>query len=316
MEKLPFHYILVVHNPKSTNARNTERRIGELRTLSPAIPVEVIETSPKGRVANKRLLAKQAGKLGPHTLLCIAAGDGTINILVEALLQDAAFSAQARKTPVLPLWCGNANDLAHMLNGKSYRTQLGTLLANARAVKVYPLECKLTGPDGTVVTYLAVSYASFGASAVATVALRKAIRKTTALQRVPAALFLQEAAIAGKALLRAPTFMVREGETETPVFERICFNGPRLAKISGVRQPLTEAGFHEATVRKRASEIVTSVYELAHPKHSRKYARVRTEYTILQDTCAQFDGEAFPVAAGTHVVITVAKTPLYALARL
>lgn len=315
MEKFPFTRILVVCNPKSTNAHNTKRRIDELRGLSPAIRVEVIETSPKGRAANKRLLAAQASKLGPQTLLCIAAGDGTINILVEALLQDAAFTAQARKTPVLPLWCGNANDLAHMLNGKSYHTRLGVLLANAQTVKVYPLECRLIGPDGATAVHLAVSYASFGASAVATVALRKSIRRTTALQRVPAALFLQEAAVAGKALLRAPAFMVREGDSEIPVFERICFNGPRLAKIGGVKQSLTEAGFHEATVRKRASEIVTSVYELRHPTRNHKYARARSEYTILEDTCAQFDGEAFPVAAGTQITVTVAKTPLYALAK-
>src|ERR1700754_3107995 len=107
-----FSSILVFMNPKSTHAAAAQRRIAEIERLMPGTPIAVIETSSEGHAGNQKLVQAHAKKLGPDTLLCIAAGDGTISQIIEAILMSKGLSGKARKTVILPLWGGNANDLA------------------------------------------------------------------------------------------------------------------------------------------------------------------------------------------------------------
>ncbi len=311
MTTAAFTCFIVVCNPKSTNARNTERRIAEIRSSSPDAEVIMIETSPKGYAVNKRLLGQYADKLGPHTLVCIAAGDGTINSVIEGLLSDPKLSPAARKTPILPLWCGNANDLAHMLNGKSYQAHIAHLLERGQIVKVYPLACTLTGARSE--TRHAACYTSFGASAYTTQALGRAIRQQTLFHRWPLARFMQELGIVISAMRQAPVFRAAQDGRELTIFECIFFNGPRFAKVVGVRRRLTDRNFHKAIVeRKRFSDVMISIFKLSR-RNSVALTATQAHFTALDDTWAQFDGEAVEIPAGTDVHITVASRPFYAL---
>src|SRR5689334_6949576 len=117
MEQIEFERCIVVRNPASTNSQRCRRWVSELRQAFPKAQITEVTTLPGGRAANQKLLQAHARQLGPRTLLAIAAGDGTVNMVVEMLFDGGRFSAKALKTPILPLWCGNANDLAHMLCG-------------------------------------------------------------------------------------------------------------------------------------------------------------------------------------------------------
>lgn len=309
-----FKRFIVIANPKSTNAQNTARRIEELRALTPSAEVITVETSADGRRANMQLLRRFSGMLGEHTLLCIAAGDGTINSIIEGLLSDPDLSEAARRTPVLPLWCGNANDLAHMLNGKAYKAKISTLVETGKLVKVYPICCTLTTTDGTSERRLAACYTSFGASAFTTKVLAKTVRQPTVFRRWPVARFLQELSIVIGAMRDAPPFQALEDNQEKTIFEYIFFNGPRFAKVEGVKRSLADKSFHKAIVqRKRFSDILSSILKLR-SRNAQAMAATAATFTVLEPTWAQFDGESADISKGTKVEIAVADKPFYALA--
>ncbi|HKR82008.1 MAG TPA: diacylglycerol kinase family protein [Candidatus Saccharimonadales bacterium] len=309
-----FERYIVVSNPKSTNAQNAARRIAELRALAPPAEVIVVETSAEGRLANMRLLRQFADKLGERTLLCIAAGDGTINSIIEGLLSDPELPETARQTPVLPLWCGNANDLAHMLNGRAYKAKLSTLVTTGKLVKIFPICCTLTDKNGKVERRLAACYVSFGASAYTTKVLAKAIRQPTLFHRWPMGRFLQELGIVIGAMRQAPPFAATEDGQQKTIFEYIFFNGPRFAKVEGVKRRLADKSFHRVAVgRKRLSSIAASLFTLTR-RDSSALEATHAAFTTLEPTWAQFDGESADIPEGTLVEITVADKPFIALA--
>jgi len=311
----PFRRFLVVRNPVSTNAHTAVRRIADLERSFPDMECAVIETLPGGREANAALLRPFAKKLGKDTLLCIAGGDGTINMVLETLLNDMKLSEEARRTPILPLWGGNANDLAHMLNGRAKRANLPKLVASDEVVKVFPLVCSMTDTSGNVVVRLAACYASFGASAISTLELSKqTARAHIPLSRIPLLRFMWELLIVIPAMSQSPTFTTSEDGKSRSVYEHVIFNGPRFAKITGVKRKLTDQTFHRVVVeQKRLSDLLTFAGALTRPKQAAKFETTHTEFTVLEGTWAQFDGEAMRVYAGTHITVTVGTVPFYAL---
>lgn len=312
----PFRRFLVVRNPVSTNAAMALKRITALKRAFPGAEHVIVETLPGGRAANKALLEPHADKLGPDTLLCIAGGDGTINMVLESLLGNPKLPARSRETPVLPLWGGNANDLAHMLNGAGRKTDLPGLVRTGNVTKVYPLSCTLTDASGQARTHIAACYISFGASALTAQTLSTTFRARTLLSRMPVLRFIGELFIVVPAMTQAQTFLATEDGRHKTIYEYVFFNGPRFAKINGVKRRLGEQTFHRALVEhKRLSNLLKSAVALMRPAEADKLRAVRTEFTALEATWVQFDGEATRVYAGTHVVVTVADRPFYALSR-
>lgn len=309
-----FTHIVVIRNPISTNGHNAARRTAELRDLFPQTPITMVDTTPDGRTANQRAIRALAPLFGEHTLLCIAGGDGTINMVIEALLTDEHYSEDMRRMPILPLWCGNANDLAHMLNGPSYKAKLATIMQTGHVVAVRPLACTITYPDGTARNHIAACYASFGASAFAAEMLGRAIRRRHRLHAIAPIRFLHELSTVSMALLKAPTFQITESGKTVIVFEYIFFKGPRFAKVSGVKRHLTDNGFHKARVTpKTLWSILSAIAALTRRKSSKRYGATHAAFTITQATRAQFDGETLHLPAGTQIEMTVADKPFHAL---
>jgi diacylglycerol kinase family enzyme len=310
---LPFNRIIIVRNPVSTNSRAAARRISELSQSFPGVEFMTIETVAGGREANARLFRPYAEQLGTKTLLCIAGGDGTINTILEALLNDEKLPDEAHKTPVLPLWGGNANDLAHMLNGKAYRADLPAFVQNGKIIKVFPLTCQMTDTNNNSTIRLAACYASFGASAATTQALSKQTVRAE-LSRFPLLRFIRELLFATRTMTQSPKFAANEAGRDKSIYEYIFFKGPRFAKVSGVRRKLTDKTFHRVVVeRKRLSDIIAFIRSLSDPKRARQFESTHAEFTALEATWAQFDGEPTRVYAGTRVIIDVADRPFYAL---
>jgi diacylglycerol kinase family enzyme len=311
---LAFNRIVVLRNPASTRAVSAQKQIKTLRSLAGDAVFEVIETSAGGREANKVLLRTLGDKLGPHTLLCVAAGDGTINVVIEILLTDPALPDEARRTPVLPLWGGNANDLAHMLNGPAWRTSVKRILGQGSVTQVRPLECHLTYKDGTQKVHLAVCYASFGASAFAAHRLAEPARRHHPLDALPGGRAAKELMTVIRALIDAPQLTVQEGAQTRNMYEHIFLKGSRFAKVQGVSLQLTAPHFYHTVMRiKRARTLFFHIWEMTAPRAVSRVSGDHAEFTPHAELWAQVDGEVFAVPAGTKVTIGLSKRPVYLL---
>ena len=312
--KTPITRIIVLRNPASTHAKLAQKRIARLQVRARVADFEVLQTLPAGREANKALLRGLADKLGPQTLLCIAAGDGTVNMVAETLLNDPSLPDAARQTPLLPLWGGNANDLAHMLNGHGWQASLTHILHAGKPVAVQPLQCSLTLPDRTRRTHFALCYASFGASAFAAHRLSQPGQRHHPLDTVPGGRLVKELGTVIKALFDAPQIAVQEGDQTKKLYEHIFLKGSRFAKVNGVRLRLTDQHFYHTIMRrKRARSLLFHIWELTGPLAVRRVAGDHASFTPQERLWAQVDGEVFAVPAGTKVEITLSERPVVLL---
>lgn len=309
-----FQKIVIIRNPVSSEAHRSRERIKLLRELLPECDVTVIQTSNEGKAANRTLLAENRDLLGPHTLLCIAAGDGTVNLIISALLHDRVFTPDMRRTPILPLWCGNANDLAYMLNGHWSRRRLRSIIRRGEVVPIKPLICTVQDLHSNSEEHTAASYASFGATAYATQELERVIPRGSPTRRFGASRFGQEIFATLRAMAQSPTFTVTEHDRTRIVYERTYLNGSRFAKIFGIPLRLTDEKFHRNTIeRKRPLTLILNILGLLNSREISKRAITHDHFTLHDTVWAQFDGEAVKLMNGTEVDISISKQPFYAL---
>lgn len=299
MKAFPFKQVVVLFNPASTHARQAKRRIEELKQLVPTSRFVLLETSTRGRSANINILLRHEKLLGPDTVLCVAAGDGTVNTAVEALLFHA--SPHARQTVILPLWGGNANDVAHMLNGPAYRTHLRTLFEKGKVVTVRPLSCTFVSRSGSTTTHLAIGYVSFGATALAARGLNGPPHRDSRLHRIPGGRVLQELMTVFQAFVLAPSFRIADDAGQRSIYERMFINGSRMGKIRPLPLKLTDDAHYTTTVsEKRLGAALAKARELLRRPSVEKAADV-TVFRCVEQAWAQFDGEPVKLAAGTTV---------------
>jgi phosphatidylglycerophosphate synthase/diacylglycerol kinase family enzyme len=308
-----FDRYVFIRNPNSTEAHRTNVRLKELRSAQPQADIIILETHPGGRDNNQHLLEHLQGKLGPRTLLCVAAGDGTVNLMLNILMYGSHLSAEARKTPLLPLWCGNANDLAHMLNGHASRMTMKRLLRDSTVVSIHPISCTLTPAGKAPVTHVAACYASFGASAYATEELERTVRKSP-MRRFGGTRFGQEVIAVFRALIEVPTFTISQGSQTKVIFERTYLNGSRFAKVIGSPLLLTDKAFHMAMIEhKHFVAVLLHVLGLAEGREGARITMVYDQFTLKEKVWAQFDGEAIQVPSDTEVEMSVSDEAFYAL---
>lgn len=308
-----FKRYVVVRNPGSTDAVPARERIRQLRALQPDAGILALETLPGGRNSNGDLLHGLHNSLDESTLLCIAAGDGTVNMVVDLLLHDPKLTPGQRQTPILPLWGGNANDLATMLNGHASRAKLRRLLQRGHVVSIRPIICTLELPGGDKQVYAAACYASFGASAYATEELERTVRKSP-MRRFGGTRFGQEVIAVFRALIEVPTFRATQNGRTKEMFERTYLNGSRFAKVIGAPLKLTDEAFHMAVIEhKHLIAVLLHIFGLADGREGARITMTRDRFTLEDTVWAQFDGEAVHVPEGTTVTVTVGDQPFSAL---
>lgn len=312
-----FDRIIVLRNPASTHADTIQKRIGKLAKIANVADFEIIDTLAGDRERNKTLLCKLEDKLGPRTLFCVAAGDGTINVVAETLLFDPRLHPEARKTVILPLWGGNANDLAHMLNGHGWQASLARILTHGTVVAMRPLSCTLTTQSGEAKTWAAVCYASFGASAYATRRLSEPSLRMRLATTIPGSRFGRELRTVIRAFIDAPLVTIEEGKQMREMYERVFIKGSRFAKVKGVSLKLTDPHFYHTVVHhKRVGSVFRHILELTSPGAVKRVAGNHASFTPQQNMWGQVDGEVFEVPAHTQVEVTLSKQPLYLLSTI
>lgn len=307
-----FTRCVVIVNPVSTHAVPVKRRIKALKQLFPGDSFKLIETSADGRIANQKLLSKHRRLLGPDTLLCIAAGDGTTNMFAEGLAVLADLPEAARRTVLLPLWGGNANDLAFILNGRP--SSVPKLLEDARVVEVRPLECIFKYADGSSRTRIAACYISLGASGYATKELASESHRNHPLRRLHLSRILLEFAVGMQAFSKAPSFGITEHSRTSTISELMIINGPRYAKLGRTPVGLKEDRFFmHALKSSKPLATAATLIKIGQSRPAPKSLHTETSFTVEDPTLAQLDGELLEVPAGTKVHIRLANKPLHML---
>lgn len=303
MSRFLFQHVIVLFNPASTHAAQAKKKIAELRALVPSDTFLLLETSNKGRAANKKLLLGYSHLLGAQTLLCIAAGDGTVNMAVEVLASCTGNSTDPSKTVILPLWGGNANDVAHMLNGPAYRISLQALLTRGQIVTVRPLCCTLTDSTGNQRRHLAIGYISFGATALAARRLNEPPHRTSRLHSIPGGRILQELLTVLQALRKAPAFKIEDKGKERSIYDRMFINGSRIGKIRSLPLSLADNAYYKTTLsEKRLGAALARIRELLRRPSVEKTAHP-TVFRCIDKAWAQLDGETIRIAPGTLVEV-------------
>lgn len=309
-----FNCILIIRNPASTNASRLKRRTQELEELFPNTPVTILETSPNGRESNRKLLIKHRGQLGPNTLLCIAAGDGTVNLVIETLQSDSALSEEMRQTPLLPMWSGNANDLAHMLNGYSQLTNLHSVFRRGRIIAVSPLKITMCQGNKKSIRF-AACYASFGATAFAAHRINLPSHRRQKLNAWPVLRIIPEIYTVGRAFAEVPHFNIKENAHIYKLYEYAFINGSRIAKIERLPIRLTDNAFFMAKITRKHPIVFLYALQLLRKRPFGRITSKGRHFEILEPTWLQLDGEVVELSAGTKVHISLGDRPFYALSK-
>lgn len=295
---------VVFTNPKSTRASVAKRYIKELRVALPSAVISEIITSPNGHDANKKLVEDNAKLLGLNSLICIVGGDGTTSQIIEGLITSDLLQKDQKATPVLPLWGGNANDLAHMLNGTLIKRSIQSLLKQAHIVPIHPLKCSLKDQDGSKITRLAVCYAGFGATAFAAMSLNKPAHRHSKLHALPGGRAIQNIITVAGAFIGAPKFAVKEADDIHIVYERIFSNGSRMAKLKYLPVELTDEMFYLNTLEhKKITSAIPKLLDSTRRRVSAKFLRNFAYFTTQENVWGQFDGEPLEIAAHTKVQV-------------
>lgn len=299
--KRSFERCVVVVNPASTNYARGQRLIKQLSSLFPKDKFEVIELGISDYDRPSWLITRLNASIGRKTLLAIAGGDGTNNLIIDLLLRSSAISEIARKAVVLPLWAGNANDLAHMANGGP-PSVIKLIIEHGTATRVYPLAVYTRRANRTSVR-LAVCYVSLGASAYASARMSSPSHRRRRVYRVPGMRILSEMASVTRAFIGAATFESSINGQQRRIYDIVMINGSRMAKVNRFPVKITDKNFHEILVVRKHPLIVSYFVQIIRGIAVER--RTHTERTLIvnEPTWAQIDGEALQIPSDTHVTV-------------
>ncbi|HEU4913874.1 MAG TPA: diacylglycerol kinase family protein [Candidatus Saccharimonadales bacterium] len=293
-----FERAVVLTNPMCTRAKSVRRRVAELADSPYGRHLEVIPTKPDREATEEKI--RQC--LQPGDVLCVAGGDGTVNTAIRSA-----------NVPILPLWGGNGNDLAHMLNGRPVRRP-SRLLERAEVVPIRPIRGDISIADENT-TEIAGSYAGFGAGALGALRLDDGGHRKKIFYSIAAARMLYEADLLLKSLAEAQPFTVtRDGEKQS-VYDITLANGPRIAKVGRLPVQLTEERcFAFETTDKSFMPITQRMGALAIGRPSGSYITDKTyDFTVHEPVLAHFDAEPQILPPDTHVSLSLAEEPFYAV---
>lgn len=306
-----FRRCVVVVNVASTNYDRGQQEIKQLATLFPAKNFEIIEMSHNDYARPSWLITRLNAAIDAKTLLAVAGGDGTVNLIVDTILRSSAVSEAARQVVILPLWAGNANDLANMANGGS-PSSMESIIKKGTVSTVYPLAVT-TQHEAEATTKLAVCYVSLGASAYASARISKPSHRSKRFYRVRGARFLTDMASVARAFIGAPTFESSFDGTKRRIYDLVIINGSRMAKISRSPVKLTDKNFYEILVFRKHPLIISYFLQIVRGISVERRTRTERILTLNEATWAQIDGEALQIAGNTDVSIHYNEQPFYLL---
>jgi diacylglycerol kinase family enzyme len=303
--KHPFDRCVIITNTGSTNYRRARRLAKEVKKYFADDQVDVIEVTPGQASSVDKLVKETVGALNGKTLVCVGGGDGSISLFINKLLLTPGLSKAARQAVILPLWGGNANDLAYMANGTAYAVNIRRILSKGRIVKVYPLEVKVTG--GKPFRQLASNYVSFGMSAYAARQVNKLNGRNSVYRAFVELLTILKAA------RRIKPFTAEIDGRQATLYDLILINGSRIAKVYRAPNRLTDRAFFELVIDRKHPFFLPYLARVIRGLTWRRNRRSSHTLTVHDNTWAQLDGEVVEIPKGSRIDIKTCTTPFYVL---
>lgn len=262
-------------------------------------------------VFEKKYIKHMKQHVTKPTIVLIGGGDGTVHQVVGA---TAKLPAPLRKNIILlPIWGGNANDFAYMLNGLGLRRNLLNIIEEGRVVKIHPLQITLTNKSVITRDY-AICYASFGASAFAADELDKSeIARRGLFSNIPLIVVSRELTRVTTAFLHAPPFKARVNGRRVKIFEQVFTNGSRIAKIDRLPVNLTDKAFYMIVQPSKHPTIIIRVLKLLTGKQVGAVTKKPVSFEVREPVLGQYDGEVIKIPKNTHVTISTSNDYIYAL---
>lgn len=303
-----FENFIIILNPKSSNIKRTRKRIDELKNILPSKPL-VIKTGRSSEIIKKSLeksLKKNSGK----TLLFIGGGDGTVHQVINSIMTGR----NKHKVVVLPIWGGNANDLAFMLNGLSYQEKLSKVLASGKIVDIYPLKITLNNKKNKQQIYYSICYASFGATAFAANQLdQQSSNKNNILQFTTLGVAIQEIKGVTDAFRKSPVFRAKINGEKVTIFEEAFMNGPRMAKLNSFPVKLNKKVYYRAHQPNKHPLLSRRVVQAVTGQKFGEITSRPTSFTVRESILAQFDGEVSKIPKNSKITISLSAEPIKAV---
>ena len=313
LSEYDYDRLLVYYRPDGPSVNIARRQIDDLQESKYAHKVDIRETSPHGAEANQELFANT---LQEGDILVLVTGDGTANLAIQALTNQYLISKESlRRTPILPLGGGYANDLDVMLNDSRHRIAPSDIIEHGRVVGFRPIKATMTATDGVGRTRHAGAYISLGASAQSAWDINQPAHRSSRLQKIPGVKDLHKGAAIARSLYGASMFKLEQEGDERETYELIFANGWRMAKgVLHFSQRLTDRGVYWCEVGgKDFTTLSCTVGQLLLRNLRGHTVDGATEFTIRTSTFIQFDGEAERIPYGTGISIGPADIALNAV---
>lgn len=304
------YQLLAVTNPHSSNADRVTKRLKKLE-LKYGQTVTQITSEKNPTVFKKKFAAVLKKHATKPTIVLIGGGDGTVHQVVTATIE--ADYGPRENIILLPIWGGNANDFAYMLNGLGLHKDIYKLIERGKPVTIHPLE--ISREKGTTTdTDYAICYASFGASAFAADILDKSgpARKGT-FSNIAAFVIAAELTRVVSAFLHAPAFKAQVNGQKVEIFEQVFTNGSRIAKVDRLPVNLTDKAFYKVAQPSKHPSMVLRILKLLTGKQVGEVTNEPTSFQVKESVLGQFDGEVIKIPEDTVVSISLSKKSIYAL---
>lgn len=308
---LNFSSVYFIANDGSTNAARARKFWRDVVRLVGKEHTEVLEVAKMSVKQTEAAIVEVLKKCDQNSLVCVGGGDGTVSTVIRAVVNSHKLTDENKAAAILPLWGGNANDMAVMLNGMPSTVNMTKILKNARKRKIYPLQITLSSDHEQLPVHVAGCYASFGATAEALARMedsahvRDAKKSKHKLTR-----FVMEFKEIGKTVFSVQPITVQpEKQQTTELYDRLFVNGSRYAKILRSPVELHERRYFVLTSKDKNwwRFIVRTVRPLV-TRAGGKISDRQRSFTLKDPTYMQVDGEVFQLPANTHVTVSIATT--------
>jgi len=307
-----FGRVVALVNPASTGgvAKGEQspaaRRLAELHASKYGRAVLRIDTHEETKATQEQLHRQ----LEAGDVLCIFGGDGTINSAIKALTSP---ELSRLEVPILPMWCGNGNDLANMLNGRPKPASEVLDAATIRPVR--PIATRLHSEAG-IVNELAAVYMGLGAGALGSRRLDAKEHRRRRFYNNPLGRIAYEVPMLLKTFADSPEFTIEEQGELKSCFDITVANGPRMAKFAKLPVDLFEEELFAFRVDNKGTlPIARRMAALGIGIPNGTYMTNGTlDFTVKDQVLAHFDAESQIISPDTEVSIRQFETPYYALA--
>ncbi len=299
--------LVCIGNPRATHYHQAHRLLVSLGKVMGKVPLEIDIVDHEHEL--KELLA--ARSQNKKMLITVAGGDGTVNTVINTLLQLQTHY-KAGECVVLPLWGGNANDFAYMLNGIRMLARPGRLISQTDVVPVPLIKLEVKEPNKSARIIYASCYASFGATAYAARQLEARRFSTKKIsQWFPLLLVGHEFVAVVRALLTTPRYTGEIDQKEQVFYDHSLINGPRIAKINRVPVSLGQPYFLHAAITRKDPSVIISLLRMAFGQPAATYSmQSQLSFKLVTSVDAQIDGEVMHLQAGTDITANSVQTTL------